>query len=104
MEAGDCAPGTTVSGVNDLVTGRLAGSSAGVHDIDAGITSVQSPAITLPSNNPAMAVALATEVLEGRGATVGEAFVRAKERFLAMMNGTAEFTIPDQPKDANGSF
>jgi hypothetical protein len=41
--------GTTVSGVNDLVTGRLAGSSAGAHDIDGGLTSVQSPPITLPT-------------------------------------------------------
>jgi aminopeptidase S len=41
--------GTTVSGVNDLVTGRLAGASAGVADIDGGVTSVRSPAITLPS-------------------------------------------------------
>ena len=41
--------GTTVSGVNDLVTGRLAGSSAGSFDIDGGVTSIQSPPITLPS-------------------------------------------------------
>ncbi|HZN77763.1 MAG TPA: S8 family serine peptidase [Micromonosporaceae bacterium] len=40
--------GTTVSGVNDLVTGRLAGASAGEFDIDAGTTSIRSPAITLP--------------------------------------------------------
>jgi aminopeptidase S len=39
--------GTTVSGVNDLVTGRLAGASAGVHDVDGGVTSIQSPIITL---------------------------------------------------------
>jgi len=39
--------GTTVSGVNDLVTGRLAGASAGVNDVDGGVTSVQSPAIAL---------------------------------------------------------
>lgn len=39
--------GTTVSGVNDLVTGPLAGSSAGVNDIDGGVTSIMSPAITL---------------------------------------------------------
>jgi hypothetical protein len=42
--------GTTVSGVNDLVTGRLAGSSVGVHDIDNGVTSIRSPAISLPSS------------------------------------------------------
>ncbi|MGH3861469.1 MAG: hypothetical protein ACRDSQ_18075, partial [Actinokineospora sp.] len=41
--------GTTVSGVNDLVTARLAGASAGVNDIDGGTTSIRSPAITLPS-------------------------------------------------------
>jgi hypothetical protein len=41
--------GTTVSGVNDLVTARLAGASAGVNDVDGGTTSIQSPAITLPA-------------------------------------------------------
>ena len=41
--------GTTVSGVNDLVTARLAGASAGVNDIDGGVTSIRSPAITLPA-------------------------------------------------------
>src|SRR5262245_28531328 len=39
--------GTTVSGVNDLVTRRLAGASVGANDIDGGVTSIQSPAITL---------------------------------------------------------
>ena len=41
--------GTTTSGVNDLVTGRLAGASAGAFDIDSGVTTIQSPLITLPS-------------------------------------------------------
>ncbi|MEU8250417.1 M14 family zinc carboxypeptidase [Nonomuraea sp. NPDC048916] len=41
--------GTTVSGSNDLVTGPLAGSSAGTYDIDGGVTSIQSPPITLPA-------------------------------------------------------
>jgi hypothetical protein len=41
--------GTTVSGANDLVTGRLAGSSSGVHDVDGGVTSILSPPIMLPS-------------------------------------------------------
>ncbi|MEN3332657.1 MAG: hypothetical protein V7641_2022, partial [Blastocatellia bacterium] len=41
--------GTTTSGVNDLVTGRLAGASAGTNDIDGGVTSIRSPSITLPS-------------------------------------------------------
>lgn len=41
--------GTTISGVNDLVTGRLAGASAGANDIDGGVTSIHSPSIALPS-------------------------------------------------------
>jgi Zn-dependent metalloprotease len=40
--------GTTVSGTNDLVTGA-AGGAAGDADIDGGVTSIQSPAITLPT-------------------------------------------------------
>ncbi|MDI1462449.1 M28 family metallopeptidase [Catellatospora sp. KI3] len=42
--------GTTVSGTNDLVTGRLAGTAAGDYDLDGGTTSVRSPAVTLPSS------------------------------------------------------
>ncbi|MEU7900827.1 M14 family metallopeptidase [Nonomuraea sp. NPDC049152] len=42
--------GTTVSGVNDLVTGRPAGASAGDYDIDGGVTTIQSPPITLPAS------------------------------------------------------
>lgn len=41
--------GTTTSGVNDLVTGRLAGSSAGTYDVDGGVTTIRSPAIALPA-------------------------------------------------------
>lgn len=41
--------GTTVSGSNDLVTGRLAGGSAGAFDIDGGVTSIRSPNIALPA-------------------------------------------------------
>jgi subtilisin family serine protease len=40
--------GTTVSGVNDLVTGALLGAAgAGTNDIDGGVTSILSPTITL---------------------------------------------------------
>ncbi|MFI6299075.1 M4 family metallopeptidase [Nonomuraea sp. NPDC050790] len=41
--------GTTVSGVNDLVTGRLAGSGAGTYDVDGGATTIRSPEIALPT-------------------------------------------------------
>ena len=40
---------TTVSGTNDLVTGRSAGTAAGDFDVDGGTTSVRSPAIVLPA-------------------------------------------------------
>jgi extracellular elastinolytic metalloproteinase len=39
----------TTSGSNALVTGPLAGASAGANDIDGGVTSIRSPAITLPA-------------------------------------------------------
>jgi hypothetical protein len=42
--------GTTFSGSNDLVTGRLAGAGAGDFDIDGGVTTIRSPNITLPSS------------------------------------------------------
>ena len=46
---GDKQLGTTVSGSYDLVTGPLAGSSAGAYDLDGGKTSFLSPAIELPT-------------------------------------------------------
>lgn len=44
--------GSTTSGTRDLVTGALAGPDAGTHDVDGGLTSVRSPAITLPNAGP----------------------------------------------------
>jgi subtilisin family serine protease len=41
--------GTTPSGVNNLSTGPLAGASAGVNDVDGGVTTIASPPIALPS-------------------------------------------------------
>lgn len=41
--------GTTNSGSFDLVTGALAGATAGDFDIDGGTTSIRSPVIALPS-------------------------------------------------------
>jgi hypothetical protein len=41
--------GTTNSGSFDLVTGGAAGASAGANDIDGGVTSIQSPPITIPA-------------------------------------------------------
>ena len=41
--------GDAVSGVNDLVTGGAAGSSAGAEDVDNGDTTARSPSIVLPA-------------------------------------------------------
>ncbi|MGK4590900.1 metallophosphoesterase [Amycolatopsis sp. w19] len=41
--------GDTTSGVNCLVTGRLAGSEYGVNDLDGGASSMASPAFTVPA-------------------------------------------------------
>ncbi len=40
--------GTAAGGTYDLVTGAAAGASAGALDVDGGVTSARSPAITLP--------------------------------------------------------
>jgi hypothetical protein len=42
--------GTTVSGVNALVTAAAAGAAAGTNDVDGGVTTITSPAITLPAS------------------------------------------------------
>jgi hypothetical protein len=44
--------GATVSGDNDLVTGRKAGTAAGSHDVDGGTTGVRSPSVALPATGP----------------------------------------------------
>jgi len=41
-------PGRAARGSRCLVTGRTAGGSAAANDIDGGVTSIRSPAITLP--------------------------------------------------------
>ena len=41
--------GTTTSGTNCLVTGRLAGASDGANDVDGGLTSMTSPQISVPA-------------------------------------------------------
>jgi hypothetical protein len=62
-----------VSGVNDLVTGRLAGSSAGVHDVDAGFTTMRSPAITLPATGT-LTLSFSYYLAHGSNATSADYF------------------------------
>jgi carboxypeptidase T len=68
--------GTTASGVNDLVTGRLAGSSAGTYDIDGGTTSIRSPAISLTGGST-YRLSLSYYLAHGSNAT-GADFFRVK--------------------------
>ncbi|MET7422401.1 M14 family metallopeptidase [Dactylosporangium sp. NPDC005555] len=44
--------GDAVSGDNDLVTGRRAGTSAGSYDVDGGTTGIRSPSVALPAKGP----------------------------------------------------
>jgi hypothetical protein len=71
--AGPKQLGTTVSGVNDLVTARLAGASAGVNDIDGGVTSIQSPAISLPASGP-LTLSFSYYLAHGSNATSADFF------------------------------
>jgi hypothetical protein len=68
--------GTAFSGANDLVTGRLAGSSAGVHDIDGGVTSIQSPPIALPGDG-ALTLSFAYYLAHGTNSTSAD-FLRVR--------------------------
>ncbi len=65
--------GTTVSGVNDLSTGPLAGAAAGDFDIDGGTTSIQSPAVTLPASG-VLRVSLSWYLAHGTNATNADFF------------------------------
>ncbi|SCG62807.1 M14 family zinc carboxypeptidase [Micromonospora coxensis] len=59
---------TPYAGSNDLVTGRLAGTGAGDHDIDGGVTSARSPAVTLPSTGT-LTLSLAWYLAHGSNAS-----------------------------------
>jgi len=63
----------TVSGSNDLVTGRLAGTGAGDYDIDGGTTTVRSPAVTLPTTGT-LALSLSWYLAHGSNASSTDYF------------------------------
>lgn len=92
--------GTTVSGSNDLVTGRLAGATAGDYDIDGGTTSVRSPAITLPATGT-LALSLSWYLAHGSNATSADFF-----RVSVVHNGgtTALFTQAGSATNRDGAW
>ena len=63
------------SAANDLSTGPLAGASAGEHDIDGGVTSIQSPLITLPATGT-LTLSFQYYLAHGSNATNAD-FIRA---------------------------
>ncbi|GGM32368.1 hypothetical protein GCM10011608_16160 [Micromonospora sonchi] len=61
------------AGSNDLVTGRLAGTAAGDHDVDGGVTSARSPTITLPSSGT-LTLSLAWYLAHGSNSSSADYF------------------------------
>jgi hypothetical protein len=92
--------GTTVSGVNDLVTGRLAGTEAGTYDIDGGTTSVRSPAITLPATG-SLTLSYSWYLAHGSNSSSADFF-----RVSVVHNGgtTALFTQTGAATNRNGAW
>jgi murein tripeptide amidase MpaA len=60
-------------GSNDLVTGRLAGTGAGDYDIDGGLTSARSPAVTLPASGT-LTLSLSWYLAHGSNASSADYF------------------------------
>lgn len=69
--------GTTQSGTRDLVTGRLAGSSAGTHDVDGGVTSARSGPIALPADASTVTLRLWSYLAHGSNSSSAD-FLRIK--------------------------
>ena len=92
--------GTTVSGVNDLVTGRLAGAGAGDHDIDGGTTSIRSPGIALPTTG-ALVLSFNFYLAHGSNATSAD-FLRI--RIVSGSTTTTVFQRLGAAQNVNGAW
>jgi hypothetical protein len=92
--------GTTTSGLNDLVTARLAGASAGVNDIDGGVTSIQSPAIVLPATG-ALTLSFNQYLAHGSNASTAD-FLRV--RIVAGTTTTTVFQRLGAAADVDGAW
>jgi choice-of-anchor B domain-containing protein len=91
--------GTTVSGVNDLVTGRLAGTGAGSFDIDGGTTSIRSPVITLPATG-SLTLSLSWYLAHGSNSSSADFF-----RVSVVGSGTTVlFTQSGAATNRNGAW
>lgn len=91
---------TPYAGANDLVTGRLAGTAAGDHDLDGGVTSARSPAVTLPSSGT-LTLSLAWYLAHGSNASSADYL-----RVSVVHNGgtTVLFTQSGAATNRNGAW
>ncbi|MFK3981598.1 M14 family zinc carboxypeptidase [Micromonospora sp. NPDC050397] len=87
-------------GSNDLVTGRLAGTAAGDYDIDGGLTSARSPAVTLPGSGT-LTLSLSWYLAHGTNASSADFF-----RVSVVHNGgtTALLTQAGAASNRNGTW
>ncbi|MEU4774759.1 M14 family metallopeptidase [Micromonospora sp. NPDC023644] len=88
------------AGANDLVTGRLAGTAAGDYDLDGGVTSARSPAVTLPSSGT-LTLSLAWYLAHGSNASSADYL-----RVSVVHNGgtTVLFTQSGAATNRNGAW
>jgi extracellular elastinolytic metalloproteinase len=92
--------GTVISGVNDLVTGRLAGASVGANDIDGGVTSIRSPSITLPTTGT-LTLSFSSYLAHGSNATSAD-FLRVS--IVSGSTTTVVFQKLGQAANANAAW
>ncbi|MGY0231394.1 choice-of-anchor J domain-containing protein [Longispora urticae] len=78
--------GDTTSGVNCLVTGRLAGTGDGANDVDGGVTTVRSPQITVPASGSS-SLSFSYTYAFGNNATAAD-YLRVK-----VVDGTTGTTV-----------
>jgi carboxypeptidase T len=94
--------GTTVSGVNDLVTGRLAGASAGEHDVDGGTTSITSPQVAL-TGGTGYSLSFSSYLAHGSNASSAD-FLRVRVRNVATGALTTVYTRSGAAANLNGAW
>ncbi|MEJ3748390.1 M14 family zinc carboxypeptidase [Actinomycetes bacterium KLBMP 9797] len=91
---------TPFAGSNDLVTGPLAGAAAGDHDVDGGVTSARSPAVTLPASGT-LSLSFAWYLAHGSNSSTADYF-----RVSVVHSGgtTALFTQAGAASNRNGGW
>jgi hypothetical protein len=92
--------GTTTSGVNDLVTGRLAGADAGANDVDGGTTTITSPSIAL-TGSTSYSLAFQWYLAHGSNASSADFF---RVRVIGPSATTTLFTQAGAAANRNGAW